>query len=514
MPLKKFKCKHCGSSRLGVVSALDSSEIFYHQCIDCRTVYAETIDIYDEDWPQALPENEISRTEQDKVDRGASIIEYVISESLEGKRFLDFGCGEGHALDYASTKNPKFLLGYDIVHPNRPNITTNFEEVKTNAPYDVILIFDVLDHMKDRQVETLRHLKDVLSPTGRIYIKCHPWSARHGAHVYETNNKAYIQFFDDTIISPSLKLKNPIGTYRKWFKEAYLDILSESPFREELEDYFKETHMWDKLASYWQNDPEFQYKKIYHLAYSFGSNLEKHHANFGNYSSSPVGSFQPNAFGIHDMHGNVWEWCEDWFGAYPNEDQIDPVGPENGEGKCLRGGCYADSVHFVRTAQRGNTTPHVKSGTIGMRVVLDDSSPNNSFGIKFVRVDAGTFMMGSPFDEAFRENLGRDETQHYVTLTKSFYIGIYPITQKQFKDVMGYNPSINKNDRHPVENIDWFEANQFCETLTQKEGKYFRLPTEAEWEYSCRAIAPIPRVEELLEIQTVDYVLTHASGTI
>jgi formylglycine-generating enzyme required for sulfatase activity len=109
----------------------------------------------------------------------------------------------------------------------------------------------------------------------------------------------------------------------------------------------------------------------------------------------------------------------------------------------------------------------------------------NSIGMKFVLIPTGSFMMGSPSDEQGR---GSDKQQHKVTLTKAFYMGATEVTQGQWRAVMGNNPSNFKGDNRPVEEISWSSAKTFIRKLNQKEGtNKYRLPTEAEWEYACRA---------------------------
>ena len=108
----------------------------------------------------------------------------------------------------------------------------------------------------------------------------------------------------------------------------------------------------------------------------------------------------------------------------------------------------------------------------------------NSIDMKFVRIQPGTFMMGSPQDEAGRE---KNEVRHKVTLTRAFMIQTTPVTQKQWKSLMDRNTSIFQGEDLPVERVTWAEAEAFCEKLSTKEGKHYRLPTEAEWEYACRA---------------------------
>ncbi|MBQ6616527.1 MAG: formylglycine-generating enzyme family protein [Thermoguttaceae bacterium] len=96
----------------------------------------------------------------------------------------------------------------------------------------------------------------------------------------------------------------------------------------------------------------------------------------------------------------------------------------------------------------------------------------------------GTFIMGSPESENDRND---DETQHQVTLTKGFWIMETEVTQKQWKAVMEYNPSYYKeDDDSPVNSVSWNDCQEFCQTCTQL-GLPVQLPTEAQWEYACRA---------------------------
>ena len=110
----------------------------------------------------------------------------------------------------------------------------------------------------------------------------------------------------------------------------------------------------------------------------------------------------------------------------------------------------------------------------------------NSIGMKFVLIEPGRFMMGL-------EEAGREIPPHTVAITQPFYLGAYPVTQSEYQAVMGSNWCyFNGNSRLPVESVSWNEAVAFSERLSQlaggvPNGACFRLPTEAEWEYGCRA---------------------------
>jgi formylglycine-generating enzyme required for sulfatase activity len=107
--------------------------------------------------------------------------------------------------------------------------------------------------------------------------------------------------------------------------------------------------------------------------------------------------------------------------------------------------------------------------------------------LEMVSIPTGSFLMGSPDGE------GNDaeKPQHLVNVP-AFYLGKYPIAQKQYLAVMGDNPSNFKGDDLPVENVSWWNAQRFCDRLNQKTGKKYRLPSEAEWEYACRAGTTTP----------------------
>ena len=100
-------------------------------------------------------------------------------------------------------------------------------------------------------------------------------------------------------------------------------------------------------------------------------------------------------------------------------------------------------------------------------------------------VPPGVFLMGSPDEE--KDRYENESPRHSVTITRPFYLGIYPVTQRQWRARMGDNPSQFRGDARPVESVSWPECQSFCEDVAEKLGRPCRLPTEAEWEYACRA---------------------------
>jgi formylglycine-generating enzyme required for sulfatase activity len=128
--------------------------------------------------------------------------------------------------------------------------------------------------------------------------------------------------------------------------------------------------------------------------------------------------------------------------------------------------------------------------------------------MKLVLIPKGTFMMGSPPDEKGSEE---DERRHEVTISRDYHLGMHEVTQAQYTKIMGKNPSEFQGDRvaerdpetgrvvkevdsanHPVDQVSWRDAVEFCQRLSalpeeKKAGRVYRLPTEAEWEYACRA---------------------------
>jgi formylglycine-generating enzyme required for sulfatase activity len=107
--------------------------------------------------------------------------------------------------------------------------------------------------------------------------------------------------------------------------------------------------------------------------------------------------------------------------------------------------------------------------------------------LRLVLIPAGHFIMGAPYSEQSQSPVMADESRHRVTITRPYYLGKYELTQAQWQAVMGENPSADQDPDKPVEHVGWNDAQAFCRRASQKLGLTVRLPTEAEWEYACRA---------------------------
>jgi len=213
-------------------------------------------------WPAAVDPSLICNlsSDQDKEDRAEGILDLIIDIHLENLKFLDFGCGEGHVVNKSLLQKPKMSVGYDIRESEKWKVwestenmkfTTDWGEVEAEGPYNVILLYDVLDHMlmpDDKIVEELQKIKRVLAPNGKIYVRCHPWSSRHGTHLYHQVNKAFVHlvFTENELESMGYntevkanKIIHPITYYADCFKKAGLKVVyGPQVLKEDVESFF------------------------------------------------------------------------------------------------------------------------------------------------------------------------------------------------------------------------------------------------------------------------------------
>jgi len=143
-------------------------------------------------------------------------------------------------------------------------------------------------------------------------------------------------------------------------------------------------------------------------------------------------------------------------------------------------------IHTVRNYLKKEEIENSKVlDNFGSPEVLETFT-SSSTGMEFVLIPAGEFKMGSPSKE--KDRFDYECPSHKVTIKCSFYLGKSSVTQKQWKEIMGKNPSHFKGEDRPVEMVSWKEARKFIKKLNEKEDTdKYRLPSEAEWEYACRA---------------------------
>lgn len=255
----------------------------------------------------------------------------------------------------------------------------------------------------------------------------------------------------------------------------------------------------------------------------------------------------PNAWGLYDLHGNVREWCLDGQREYPGDGRPSPVGPSGPETpRALRGGGYWSSAGYCRSAFRGVYDPVGRHDSIGFRLVAgrrrrspefpasgviglwakgaaapglrypgfagkpqrgarpawatdggrDEYGEWASFRIekvefKFRRIPAGEFLMGSADDDSF--GYDDERPRHSVRITRAFWMADTPVVREQWDVLRDENPPGYQSDRRPIVNLSWDEAMAFARDLNARTpGLGAGLPTEAQWEYACRAGAATP----------------------
>lgn len=244
--------------------------------------------LLDADWPLAVPSDRICSSESKQIERANGIVNLFVSEYLKDKRFLDFGCGEGHCVAAAQRNEASFAMGYDIKPQWEAcsNLTDDWDEVEKNGPYDVILVHDVLDHIEHYDpIEALKKMKSVLSSDGHIYVRNHPWSSRHGGHVYTQRNLAFLHLVLDDVelmriggleTSYNIKVRTPLETYHYWFEQSGLIVDSELPIKTPVENFFKDSVcLYNRIVKQWDEgqDP-FVHMEIDFVDYVLSSSVK------------------------------------------------------------------------------------------------------------------------------------------------------------------------------------------------------------------------------------------------
>lgn len=202
-------------------------------------------------WPPAVPGHLLRvPSEQDQINRATAVLDMTLTGSLDGMNFLDYGCGEGYITASVLKRGVVSTTGYDIAesptwknHPKNAFFTTDRKSLSKSA-YDCIFLYDVLDHVHD-PVDLMNHVKSLLKPTGLVYIRCHPWCAKHASHLFKQGlNKAFIHLFlsweelsasgyDQVFTRPEI---DPIRAYHYWFHP--FKIVKETFQKSPLSDFF------------------------------------------------------------------------------------------------------------------------------------------------------------------------------------------------------------------------------------------------------------------------------------
>lgn len=243
-----------------------------------------------EEWPEAVLSFQIcdENSEEEKMDRAEGVVDILIDDSLKDKKFLDFGCGEGHMVKYASTQETSLSFGYDVVKSENSKfvweekqgnflLSTDIEKVKNEGPYDVIFIYDVLDHAED-PTQVLKEAKSLLAENGKVYLRCHPWCGRHGGHLYRQINKAFVHliFTEKELERMGYKLDftnkvfYPIIYYNKLIKDAGFTKKDPDIDNQSVEDFFSKNDLIKnrilnnfKTKKWEKSEPEFQMSQCF-----------------------------------------------------------------------------------------------------------------------------------------------------------------------------------------------------------------------------------------------------------
>lgn len=203
-------------------------------------------------WPEAVPHFLANKepSEEDQINRANAVLDMMLDRQVEDCNFLDFGCGDGWISKQALKRGVAESTGFDIKTSDNwqnikdVNFISNLSDLKKSY-YDVVFLYDVLDHCED-PLFVMDTIKTLVKSDGVVYVRCHPWVSKHATHLYKQGiNKAYLHLFltyqeIQELIQQSPNFtrmeKNPLAAYHWWFKD--FDIKKERFVREPISDFF------------------------------------------------------------------------------------------------------------------------------------------------------------------------------------------------------------------------------------------------------------------------------------
>ncbi len=475
-----------------------------------------------------------------KVNQESDLVESRFNAAISRRTMLQNFAGEQSVSDGLNTGSSEksgngSSIKFSLFNSKTTLKSFNFEVITVNSKGDII---KNQTHSAKYFIEDLGHgigLEMVEIPEGEFFM---------GSSVLEEGRD------DDESPQHKVNIKPFFMGKFAVTQAQFQEIMGKNPSRFLGEKRPVEKVSWNDAIEFCQKLTE-KTGRIYRLPseaeweyacrartttpFHFGETIITNLANYdGNstYANAPkgkyrqqtteVGSFSANAFGLYDMHGNVWEWCEDTrhdrYNGAPDDGSA--WTDSNHRYRLLRGGSWYINTVFCRSAYRFDRSPLSTEHDVGFRVVcgvpylksfdfeivtinakgniIDTQSSSakyfteylgNGTSLEMIEIPSGEFFMGSPTGEEGQDD---DESPQHKVNIKSFFIGKFVITQSQYQEIMGKNPSHFPGEMRPVERISWYDANEFCQKLTEKTGRTYRLPSEAEWEYACRARTSSP----------------------
>jgi 2-polyprenyl-3-methyl-5-hydroxy-6-metoxy-1,4-benzoquinol methylase len=216
--------------------------------------FTEVPNYNDPKWPVAAPAHLIVPSNADtkrKLMRGMQLAAQI-KVPYDDKSILEIGCGDG-ATASALAKRSKRVVGYDVVanadwpqaQTQNIQLTDSRDLVVAGGPYDFIVMLDVIDHCSDDPVDLLKWAADLLADNGQMFVKVHPWTARHGGHFYEQLNKAYVHLAltpEEAIAAgvtatQTQRFTRPQAAYQSLFENAGLHVKQKQVHTEPVDAY-------------------------------------------------------------------------------------------------------------------------------------------------------------------------------------------------------------------------------------------------------------------------------------